>query len=306
MERVVVGLGATMRVLHPAPGVLAFYDGRVPGERVFSAAPNWVDDGAYELGVASYAIVAGEEALVYDTHISIPHARLVRRTLAAAGVKRLRVVLSHWHLDHIAGNEVFADCEIIAHALTTSALIDRRSAIETGTQSGAPPIDPLVLPATSYEGTMRLEVGGIQVELRHVDIHSHDGTMLVLPDRGLLLAGDALEDPITYVAEPERLELHLRDLERMAGWGMVRILPNHGAEDVIAGGGYRPGLIAATARYVRELLRCRSEPERRGRALRAVIAEDLAAGTIGYFAPYEAVHRRNVEAVAKASAVAAG
>ena len=195
-------------MLHPAPGVLAFYDGRVPGRRIHSAAANWVDDGAYELGVASYALVFGEEALVYDTHISLPHARFVRRTVEEAGARRIRVVLSHWHLDHVAGNAVFADCEIIAHALTTRLLREHRAAIEAGTHAGAPAIDPLVLPTTTYEGTLALEVGGVPVELRHVDIHSRDGTVLVLPGTGLLLAGDALEDPVTYVAEPARLEQH--------------------------------------------------------------------------------------------------
>jgi hypothetical protein len=34
-----------LRVLEPAPGILAFYDGRVPGQR-FAARDNWVDDGA--------------------------------------------------------------------------------------------------------------------------------------------------------------------------------------------------------------------------------------------------------------------
>ncbi|MFL5338494.1 MAG: MBL fold metallo-hydrolase, partial [Geminicoccaceae bacterium] len=209
-------LGASMRVLRPAANVLAFYDGRVPGVRVFAPAPNWVDDGAYELGIASYAILAGDEALVYDTHISIPHARIIRRTLAEAGAKRIRVVLSHWHLDHVAGNAEFADCEIIAHALTAQVLQEHRAAIEAGTRAGAPAIDPLILPTTIYEGTLALEVGGIPVELRHVDIHSCDGTMLVLPGAGLLLAGDALEDTVTYVAEPDRLDHHRRDLARMA------------------------------------------------------------------------------------------
>jgi cyclase len=293
-------LGSTMRMLRPAPNVLAFYDGRIAGARTFAATPNWVDDGAYELGVASYAVVDGDEALVYDTHISVPHARLVRQALADAGARKLRVVLSHAHLDHVAGNAVFAGCEIIAHAATLAALCQRKAAIESGAQSGAPAIDPLVLPTRTYEGSLALTVGRIPVELRHVDIHSHDGTMLVPPDRGLLLAGDALEDPVTYIAEPDRLEVHLRDLARMAGWGLARILPNHGAEATIAGGGYGPELIGATERYLRALLRCRDEPERRRLDLRAFVADDLAAGTIGYWAPYEAVHRRNVAAVCAA------
>lgn len=111
-------LGSTMRILRPYPNVLAFYDGRIEGVRAYSQERNWLDDGAYELGVSTYAILDGAEALVYDTHISLEHARIIRRTLADAGVASIRVVLSHWHADHVAGNEVFADCEIIANPLT--------------------------------------------------------------------------------------------------------------------------------------------------------------------------------------------
>src|SRR4051794_3061333 len=156
-------LGSTMCILHPAPGVLAFYDGRVGGVRAWSAEPNWLDDGAYVLGVCTYAIVSGAEALVYDTHISPAHARIIRKTLERQGFTCIRVVLSHWHRDHIAGNEVFTDCEIIAHALTLKAMEDNRALIETGD----PPITPLIMPTRTYEGSLRLEVGTIPVELRH-------------------------------------------------------------------------------------------------------------------------------------------
>ena len=108
-----------LRVLRPAPGVLAFYDGRVPGYR-WAEDENWVDEGALELGIASFAIVDGAEALVYDTHVSVPHARAIREALAAEGVERFTVVLSHWHLDHIAGTEAFADCEVIANERTAA------------------------------------------------------------------------------------------------------------------------------------------------------------------------------------------
>src|SRR4051794_12404177 len=95
-------LASTLRIFQPAPNVVAFYDGRVPGTRAHSADPNWLDDGAFGLGVCTFAIVSGAEALIYDTHISLAHARRMRDTLSGRGVSRFRVVLSHWHRDHIA------------------------------------------------------------------------------------------------------------------------------------------------------------------------------------------------------------
>jgi glyoxylase-like metal-dependent hydrolase (beta-lactamase superfamily II) len=286
-------LGSTMRVLNPAPGVLGFYDGRIPGVRAWSDAPNWLDDGAYELGICTYAIVDGTDGLVYDTHISLDHARLIRGHLEAAGVRHIRVVLSHWHDDHVAGNAVFADCEIIANRLTAGLLEANREAIETA----EPPIRPLVMPNRLFDSRLTLKVGATEVALRQMDIHSQDGTVMLLPDRGLLFAGDTLEDPITYVDEPRRLAAHLRDLGRLATLPFERILPDHGDAEIIAGGGYGAGLIAATRRYVERLMLCATEPGLAALSLEAFLGEDAHGGAIRLFAPYEAVHRRNVEAM---------
>jgi cyclase len=113
-----------LRILRPHPGLLAFYDGRVEGFR-FAPEPNWVDEGALSLGIASYALISGTEALVYDTQVSVPHARAIRDVLDSLGVRRITVVLSHCHLDHVAGTEAFADCEIIANRRTAEHLAAR-------------------------------------------------------------------------------------------------------------------------------------------------------------------------------------
>ena len=286
-------LGSTMRLVRPAPNVLGFYDGRVDGVRIWSDEPNWLDDGAYTLGICTYAIVDGSQALVYDTHISLPHARFIRKTLEEMGVTSIRVVLSHWHDDHIAGNEVFQDCEIIANRLTASALERGRADIE----GGNPPIKPLVLPNRMFDNSLSLMVGAIPIELRQVEIHSHDGTVLLMPDAGLLLAGDTLEDSVTYVSEPERLSQHLIELERMSRWHFDRILPNHGSLHAIEAGGYDRSLIAATEAYVRKLLSCRHDPDLAKQDLKTFGADMFATTAAEYFAPYEAVHRQNVEAV---------
>ena len=57
-----------MKVIEINDHLLAFYAGRDPsGKRVFSADWNWQDDGAMKLGVATYAVHSGDEAIVYDT-----------------------------------------------------------------------------------------------------------------------------------------------------------------------------------------------------------------------------------------------
>jgi glyoxylase-like metal-dependent hydrolase (beta-lactamase superfamily II) len=284
------------RVLRPADGIYAFYDGRIDGYR-YAEAQNWVDEGALALGIASYAVVDGDEALVYDTHVSVEHARFIRDALEADGVRTITVVLSHWHLDHVAGTTVFDDAEVIANERTAELLELHREAIEAGTRAGPPGIDPLVLPTRTFADRLSLQVGGIAVELIHADIHSDDATVLWLPAQRLLFAGDTMEDTVTYVGDPEHLDKHLADLDRLAQLDPARILPNHGAPDVIAVGGYPSGLIRATQEYIRILRRCREEPQLREAGLRELLAGPLEAGWIHYFAPYEAVHRANVEKV---------
>lgn len=281
-----------LRVIEAQPGILAFYDGRVAGHR-FAEGPNWVDDGALSLGVASYALIAGDQAIVYDTHVSVPHGRFIRAELARRGVSHIRVVLSHWHLDHVAGTEAFAGCEVIANVRTLDHLRARKAAIEAGTDHGLPAICPLILPETVFDGRLVLDLGGAPVELLTCNIHSDDATVIWLPDRRVLLAGDTVEDCVTYVGDPAAFATHLADLARLQALGADWVLPNHGSDAVIAAGGYGPGLLAATADYIGQLQR--GAPL----AMAEAIAPWLAEGVLQYFAPYEAVHRQNLQRVAE-------
>lgn len=293
-----MSLAETMRIHEPYPGLFAYYDGRIIGKRLHSDKPNWLDDGAYSLGVASYVLVSGKEALVYDTHISFDHARAIRSHLSSLGVTSIRVVLSHWHTDHVAGNAGFIDCPIISNKLTRNTLIEKRKVLV----AKDPPINPVVMPTETFESEMTLEVGDITVTLMQFDIHSADGTVLLLPHLGVLLAGDTLEDTVTYISEPGNTQQHIGELERLAKLDFVRILPNHGDEQVIASGGYPPSLVTATRDYLTRLLARLDDPELETESLQSFIEPELAAGTLTYFAPYEAVHSQNIAALKGISA----
>lgn len=285
-----------MRVLRPRPHLWAFYDGRIDGYRWRKGA-NWVDDGALSLGIASYAIVDGTEALIYDTHVSNTHARFIRNRLEQAGVKTFTVVLSHWHLDHVAGTEVFADCPVWANAKTAAHLACNRSAIEAGTSSGAPAINPLILPTRVFEGSTSLQIGRLRVDLLEFNIHSDDATVIWLEKDGILLAGDTVEDTVTYVGDPADLPVHLAELERMTALSPRCILPNHGASERIEACSYGPGIIAAMQSYIRKLLAARQDAALRESPLQTWLADDLDAGNLTWFEPYRAIHQQNLSRV---------
>jgi len=290
-----------LRVFELSDQLYGFYDGRVPGFRAYSEEPNWVDSDI-SAGLCSYAIVSGKDALVYDTHVSIQHAQIVRKTIEELGARNICVALSHWHLDHIAGNAVFSDCEIIGHRLTHQALTKHKQGLEDGSYGGPPPIKPVVFPRTLIDKDTVLQIGDLTVELRPANIHSADGVVLYLPQSRTLLAGDTLEDTVTVVNEPESIAIHIAELDRMWEWDVVQIFPNHGHPDVIAEGGYGKALIRATQQYLRTLLRCAKEPELREKPLAELIAGPLQAGWVRYFEAYEEYHRSNLAELARISA----
>ena len=284
---------AHLRVCEPHPGLFAYYDGRVAGHR-FMAQDNWVDDGALELGIASYALVRGRAALVYDSHVSVPHAAAIRADLVARGVRAFTVILSHWHLDHVAGTAAFAGSPVIANHRTHAHLAARKIAIEAGTDHGLPAISPLILPDRLFADRLEIDFHGLRVVLIGANIHSDDATLVWLPDSRILLAGDTVEDCVTYVGAPQDFDLHRRDLAMMLALEPHHVLPNHGAAERIAAGGYGPGLITATSTYIGWLQTLDPGGSGDGPPMAQVLAADFAAGTLSAFAPYERVHQQNI------------
>ncbi|MDZ7875002.1 MAG: hypothetical protein U5N27_18950 [Rhizobium sp.] len=66
---------------------------------------------------------------------------------------------------------------------------------------------------------------------------------------------------------------------------------------MIASGGYPPSLVTATRDYLTRLLARLDDPDLDKESLESFIAPELAAGTLTYFAPYEAVHSQNIAAL---------
>jgi cyclase len=283
----------TRQVFQLSDHLTAFYDGR--NTLRLSPDPNWVDDAANKLGVATYAIHHGHDAIVFDTFPTIDQARWQRSTLEAMGITHFTVVTSHWHNDHIAGNEVYRDSEIVMTARGRQFMTDLKADLEAGTTLFGPPaITPVILPTRTYVGSTVLKVGHIRVELRQINIHSPDETVILLPADRILLSGDTTEDTETFMVEYADLKIHADNLRDMKRWpSFDRILPNHGDPERIAAGGYDKTFITATADYIENMIKGAKKPGFLEAPLEDFAGKALRRCEVSLFEPYREVHEAN-------------
>jgi len=283
----------TRQVIQLNDHLTAFYDGR--NTLRLSPDPNWVDDAANKLGVATYAIHHGHDAIVFDTFPTIDQARWQRSTLEAMGITHFMVVTSHWHNDHIAGNQVYQDSPILMTARGLQFMTDLKADLEAGTTLFGPPaINPVILPTRTYVGSTVLHVGSIRLELHQINIHSPDETVIVLPDDRLLLSGDTTEDTETFMVEYADLKIHAANLKAMKKWkDFDRILPNHGDPKRIAAGGYDKTFITATADYIENMVNGARKQGFLDAPLEDFAGKALRRCEVSLFEPYRDVHEAN-------------
>jgi cyclase len=295
-----VAAAMNMRVFELNDHLLCFYDGRPPPAARPRGAHNWADYGALDVGVATYVIHSGNQALVYDTFPTAAEAQWTRDYLRKQGLSRFTVVNSHWHLDHVGGNAVYADAARIATDKTIEILTAKRAAIEAGTEWGPPPIEPLAIPNIGIAHDTDYYVGKIKVELRPVNIHSEDGLVIFLPADRILLAGDTLEDTVTFIAEPQHVTAHYRNLKKLKEWNVERIFPNHGDPEVISRSGYQTTLIDATLDYLRKVVMRSHDHGYLQGTLEDYVDDSVRKGWVSIWWAYREPHENNLKRVAEA------
>jgi cyclase len=289
-----------MRVFQINDYLFSFYDGRPAQAPRSPETSNWADYGALDVGVATYAIRRGDQALVYDTFPTAREAKWVRDYLTKAGVRHFTLVNSHWHLDHVGGNDVYADVDRIATDRAIQLLMAKKNAIEAGTEWGPPVIKPLVLPNIGIAGDTTYYVKDIKVELRPVNIHSEDGLVIYLPLDRILLAGDTLEDTVTFISEPENVVAQYNNMLKLKQWDIDRIFPNHGNPDVISHGGYQTTLIDATLSYLRKVISRSHDPDYLQGSLEDYVSDSVRNGWVSIWWAYYAPHKANLSKVSGA------
>lgn len=183
-------------------------------------------------------VVTDEGVVVFDSLGSPSLAWALRQKIREISDKPVvKVVLSHYHADHIYGLQVFKDegAEILAprgaydyldSPAAKERLEERRFSLDPWVNDSTRLVRPDRLVETAYG----FSVGGIDFQLNYLGSAHSDGdmTMYVVQDR-VLFSGDIIfEGRVPFVGDADTRRW-LETLELLETNELVALVPGHGA-----------------------------------------------------------------------------
>lgn len=287
-----------MRVAEINDYLLCFYDGRDIADY-----PVWLQSNIdMQLGVCCYVLHRGNTAIIFDTMLYKEHILWIDRYLRDMGIKNVSVINSHWDCDHIAGNFLYKDRDIISTTKTRLKIATNAEVLRSGeiwARAGDPyypGIDDLVLPNRTFDGCMVLHLEDIEIHLIETFIHQLGHLVAYLPKDRILLCADACEDtvPFNTMAMTSDITIQMQAYRELHAIPAERLYPCHGRFDVIANGGYTQDFTAAMLDYNIQLINRKDEPDFLTAPLESFIEKWVAKGTLAMHEPYRSLHANNV------------
>ncbi|MGE5608251.1 MAG: MBL fold metallo-hydrolase [Bacillota bacterium] len=186
---------------------------------------------------ANVGVVIGRDAvLVIDTLISARHAQPVAEQIRQRTDKPVKyVVNTHYHVDHVLGNCIFAKqgAIILAHESTrldVPKVADRLAHPESlATTAAGLEGTTLAAPTVTFTQDMKIDLGDVTVELNYPGpTHTPGSITAYVPQEKVLFAGDILftqYHPNLVEGDLANWQKVLADLEKMPA---TKIVPGHG------------------------------------------------------------------------------
>jgi cyclase len=208
---------------------------------------------------ANSGLINAGPGMVVDTQSDLPHARKMIELFGTvwAGMPRY-VALTHEDIDHVAGNQLFPDAQIIAHRAVAERMATVADPSETGKLTHsvhhliartvlraahpgvlavARQLDAsfdfegieLVLPTTVFDDHYEVDLDGTQVQLLHFGAAHQEGDAVVhVPGEGVLFAGDLLFNESTPMGWVGSYQAFSDALDRIIELAPETIVPGHG------------------------------------------------------------------------------
>ncbi|GAA3543764.1 hypothetical protein GCM10022222_29280 [Amycolatopsis ultiminotia] len=204
-----------------------------------------VPDGTW--GWSNAGLVTGENrSLLVDTLFDVPMTREMLSGLAGRTERRpiATVVNTHANGDHWFGNELLADAEIIASEPTATemgsngpdlilALLDQDGPLGRFARHIFSPFDFASITPTpanrTFADELHLDVDGVAVQLSCLGpAHTEGDSVVLVPDEGVLYAGDLLFIGGTPISWAGPLSNWIAACDRMLAMDVEFIVPGHG------------------------------------------------------------------------------
>ena len=211
-----------------------------------------------EDGVANAGFAVGERGvLMIDSGMSPAQGEELLQAVRRVTDKPIRILINtHYHGDHVLGNEVFSPpALILSHRKTWSTLKKLGSQYVEAFASRRPPnlADEvrkarLILPEVLIDSSLSLDMKGLRADVHYYgEAHTEGDLVVYFPDQGVLFGGDLVLNRVVPPVLGGSLLGWIETLETISSLKITSIVPGHGP----IGG---DTLIAESKGYLTELL----------------------------------------------------
>ncbi|MBM7049219.1 MBL fold metallo-hydrolase [Rhizobium lusitanum] len=283
--------------------LICFYDGRD-----LSTYPKWLHQNIdMQLGLSCYAIHSGDTAVLFDTMLYKEQILWIDAYLKGMGIRNISVINSHWDPDHIAGNFLYKDRDIISTEYTRVNIETYAQALQSGEiwqlygDPSYPGMSEVVLPNRTFRDQMTLFVGDVKVELHEVFLHQLGSLVAYFPKDRILLAADACEDSVLFIPPGTEalVPVQITTYGKLNKFDIDRIYPSHGRFDIIKSGGYGKEFVAAMMDYKSQLISRMRDADYLTAPLESFIGAWVERNVLEIHEPYRWLHEYNVNLIYK-------
>jgi cyclase len=189
-----------------------------------------------ELGVSNAGLLLDKEGTMAVDALMVP--AMTRRFMAE--IKKVtrkpvtRLVNTHHHIDHVGGNSLFREAEIVSHTFCRDEMTRTGLQVESLRKriprfAAEFPKVKLAVPEVTFEDRLVFHQAGRDVELRHLGpAHTFGDTFVYLPKDKVLFAGDIAFYYVTPLAFQGHVGNWIKVADRILKMDVETIVPGHG------------------------------------------------------------------------------